>query len=38
MNNGQLQNGEETQEERGEKGTAPQECRNLSTGEFHTQA
>jgi hypothetical protein len=26
MNNGQVQNGEETQEERGEKGTAPQEC------------
>jgi hypothetical protein len=25
MNNGQVQDGEETQEERGEEGTAPQE-------------
>jgi hypothetical protein len=26
MNNGQVQDGEESQEERGEKGTAPREC------------
>jgi hypothetical protein len=26
INNGQLQNGEETQEESGEERTAPQEC------------